>query len=370
MTSKTKNCKECGVEFTATGSGAHFRLYCADHFKGDTSYRAKLNNTPPEEQPLRKCSHCTNKISPLKAEAIKYCSKGCQKKARRARRTEADARERDFLMAAEGSDPRNGQHRRGPIYKKLRTRPDLVAGWRSGKFTITYVAAELGYSVGGTSRALTAILADLVWEERNVDWAPSWRVKAMLPSYSMIVVKRMGMDGQAGTPEFEALVDELVRAYSVFSRYYFNLEGKRPLVKDFHLKWIRSIIVAYATGGKQLILSPPRHGKSEMMIRFVVWFIVMDPNIRIGWFCASSDVAKIMVGAVKDIFENDKRLIADTLPPGEVYDPGLKSSNPWTTKEIKVAQQSHVGAKSSSMIGLGRTSKFLSRDMDIIVIDD
>jgi hypothetical protein len=191
----------------------------------------------------------------------------------------------------------------------------------------------------------------------------------MLPVAKMHRIKELGMAGDMGE-EFEALVDDLVHAYSVFSRYYFNLEGKRPLVKDFHLKWIRSIIVAYATGGKQLILSPPRHGKSEMMIRFVVWFIVMDPNIRIGWFCASSDVAKIMVGAVKDILESHEGLIADTLPPGDLYDPGLKSTNPWTTKELKVAPQTHVGAKSASMIGLGRTSKFLSRDMDIIVIDD
>lgn len=107
-----------------------------------------------------------------------------------------------------------------------------------------------------------------------------------------------------------------------------------------------------------------------MLIRFVIWFIVMDPNIRIGWFCASRDVAELMLGAVKDHLENNERLIRATLPPGELYDPGLKSGRPWSKKEIKVAQQSHVGQKSSSLLALGLTSKFLSRDMDLIIIDD
>jgi hypothetical protein len=148
------------------------------------------------------------------------------------------------------------------------------------------------------------------------------------------------------------------------------LEGKRPLIVDVHRRWVRAIIETYCRGGKQLILSPPRHGKSETLIRFVVWFICMDPNIRIGWFCASRDVAELMLGSVKDILENNNDLIRAVLPPGEVFDPGLKSGRPWSKKEIKVSQQSHVGAKSSSLLALGLTSKFLSRDMDLIVIDD
>ena len=207
------------------------------------------------------------------------------------------------------------------------------------------------------------------FEELGENWTPSWRVRAMLPREKVTRIKEMGMAGELDD-EFYQLADELTDAYSAFSKWYFNLEGKRPLIKDFHKRWIRSIIVAYATGGKQLILSPPRHGKSEMLIRFVVWFIVMDSNIRIGWFCASTDVAKLMLGAVKDILENNEKLIQDTLPPGQLYDPGLKSGKPWSAKELKVAQQTHVGAKSSSMLALGRTSKFLSRDMDIIIVDD
>jgi hypothetical protein len=233
----------------------------------------------------------------------------------------------------------------------------------------TYVAEVLHVTPASVSRAWSAIVLDGMIEEKRKDWVQPWSARAMLPVWKLERVREMGPAGE-GTEEFERLIDELVRAYSVFSRVFFRLEGKRPIVEEFHLKWIRSIIVAYAVGGKQLILSPPRHGKSEMLIRFVVWMIVMFPNIRVMWVAANSDVAKIMLGAVKDHLTNNEELITATLPPGMVYKPDRTSGKPWSGKEIKVRQQTHVGAKSSSLIALGRTSKILSRDVDILITDD
>jgi hypothetical protein len=107
-----------------------------------------------------------------------------------------------------------------------------------------------------------------------------------------------------------------------------------------------------------------------MLVRFVVWMIVMFPNIRIMWVAASGDVAKLMLGAVKDHLTNNEELIAATLPPGVTYKPDRQSGKPWSNKEIKVRQQTHVGQKSSSMLCLGRTAKILSRDVDILITDD
>jgi len=163
-----------------------------------------------------------------------------------------------------------------------------------------------------------------------------------LPVDKLLRLKALGAAGE-DTPEFQSLLDELVRAFDVFGRYYFRLEGNRPIHKDFHLRWIRLILTAYATGGKQMILSPPRHGKSELMIRFVVWLIVMFPNIRIGWFCAAKDVAGLMLGAVKDHLVNNVELVRDTLPKGDTYRPPTKDGKPWSAKEFKIKQQSHVG---------------------------
>ena len=262
------------------------------------------------------------------------------------------------------------QKREGEIYKKLDSDRFTLQQLLDGLLTATAYAQQEGVTTSGVTRAVHAHKARIELEKLQGDWHQSWRVRAMLPRELMDTARRMGLAGDTDNEVFEETIDKLVHAYSVFSRYYFNLEGKRPLIKDFHTRWIRSIIVAYCTGGKQLILSPPRVGKSEMLIRFCIWFIVMDPNIRIGWFCLSTDIAKLMLGAVRDILTNHEGLIADVLPPGQLFDPGLKSINPWSAKELKVAQQTHIGAKSSSLLALGRTSAFLSRDMDIIVIDD
>ena len=258
---------------------------------------------------------------------------------------------------------------RGDTYEKLKARQDLVALLNDGAVQHTYVAQVLSVTPASVSRAWSAILLDGYIAEKRKDWVPPWHARAMLPTWKLERVREMGPSGE-GSEEFERLIDELVGAYATFSKYYFRLEGRRPLIEEFHLRWIRSIIVAYAVGGKQLILSPPRHGKSEMLIRFVVWVIAMFPNIRIMWVAASADVAEIMLGAVKDHLENNEGLIHDTLAPGLFYKPDRNSGKKWSRKEIKVEQQSHVGQKSSSLLALGRTAKILSRDVDILITDD
>ena len=355
-------CKECGVEFPKPpGKGGHFRKYCDEHFVGETSGSTMKVGRP--------CKKCGGAIGVNRSKSAKYCSTTCRKKYQDIIIKERNTAKRKAIERETNRVQNVGTGRRGTFYDAIMNDPILKNGLLTREIPLRVAAQKLGTTEATISRSVMEIRSDIEFSELTSNWEPSWRVRAMLPRHKVARIRELGLAHDL-TDEFHQLADELVKAYSVFSRYYFNLEGKRPLVEGFHEKWIRSIIVAYATGGKQLILSPPRHGKSEMLIRFVVWFIVMDPNIRIGWFCASTDVAKLMLGAVKDILENNQVLIDDTLPPGQLYDPGLKSSKVWSAKEIKVAQQTHIGAKSSSMLALGRTSKFLSRDMDIIIIDD
>ena len=311
---------------------------------------------------------CKRMIPDTRGKAARYCMSEHQVQAAsvRALAKKAIKTEATSLFKAPDMESHVPQERQGHIYDVLDNDSLLLKKLLDGEITASAVAIQYGWSTAGVTRAMHAHLARIAIESQRSEWEQSKRTQAMLPAETWFKVRGMSEDD----PEFEGLIDILVRAYTVFSKRHFKLEGNRPIIKDFHVLWIRSIIFAAATGGKQLILSPPRHGKSETLIRFVVWFISMDPNIRIGWFCASRDVAELMIGAVKDIFENNEQLIKDVLPPGELFDPGLKSGRKWSAKELKVKQQTHVGAKSSSLLALGRTSKFLSRDMDIIVIDD
>jgi hypothetical protein len=316
---------------------------------------------------------CQKHIPVTKKSTTKYCCRAHTQKDSQ-RRYQAKLRKQnqlESLFKNPNSSAKVKQERQGETFRRLENDPYTREELLSGRVTASAVAVMWGVSVAAVTRAMQGHLTKRALENQRAAWKQSKRVQAMLPADLMKKAKEMGQSGVPfDDPEMVEMVDYFVRAYTVFSKRYFNLEGKRPLIKDFHTRWIRTIIEAYLTGGKRLILSPPRHGKSETLIRFCIWFIVMDPNIRIGWFCAGSDVARLMLGSVKDILESQEDLIKDVLPPGELFDPGLKSNNPWSQKELKVAQQSHIGAKSSSLLALGRTSKFLSRDMDIIIIDD
>lgn len=322
----------------------------------------------PEVPVLCALKGCTRRLSVSKVRRnAKYCCRDhASKAAQRAYQERQKAKKAAAKMVSAASDV--SRERKGDVYRWLMDPSNRVItdGLLAGSIEPSYAAHLIGCTTSAVSRALQAVRTTEAFEVEKAKWRRPWRVEAMLPVQKLSTLRTVPPDSET----FDATVDELVRAYAVFSKYYFTLEGRRPIVKPFHMEWAKAIIKAYVTGSKQLILSPPRFGKSEMLVRFCVWFIAMDPDIRIGWFCASTDVAKLMLGAVRDHFENNERLIVDTLPPGDVYKPDRSSGKPWSNKEIKVRQQSHVGQKSSSLLALGRTSKFLSRDMDIIIIDD
>ena len=365
---KARECQTCGVEFTPTGVNNHLRKHCDKHFKGRNGIYVSTAGQARQKM-ICQLKSCKAHVPIGRAtNGAKYCTHahtvqaGAQRAADR-KKAETLARAR---MLGVGEDT---TERTGDAYLALIERRDLVLLLNQGEIAPAYVAHIIGFSNPAFSRSYLSVRTTMKFEELKKGWVAPWRVRAMLPSWKLQRLRELGPEGES-TEEFELLVDELVHAYAVFSRYYFNLEGRRPINEKFHLVWIRSIIVCYAIGGKQNIQSPPRHGKSEMLVRFCVWLIVMFPNIRIMWVAANSDVAKLMLGAVKDHLANNEQLIADVLPPCDKFRPDKTSGRPWSAKEIKVAQQSHVGQKSSSMLALGRTTKILSRDVDLLIVDD
>lgn len=389
-----EGCKDCGASLEGRGKNA---IVCEDcrverrrsayrksqknrnakiraekkKFAGSVEGKEKGYDREYGNSPQCALRGCQNRI-PLDRlrNGAKYCNRShattaSSRAAQTRKKADRDAEKRlnDVVQSPTA--------RQGDAYRALMDddNSEIRELFISNKVEASYVANVLGFSISAVLRARQAVVTTLKFQELQKGWKPYPHVAAMLPQGKLLALKEMG-PSQEDTPEFQNLVDDLVRAYSVFSRFFFTLEGNRPLVENFHLIWIRLIIVAYATGGKQMILSPPRHGKSEMLIRFAVWMIVMFPNIRIMWVAANTDVAKIMLGAVKDHLANNEKLVKLTLPPGNKYKPKVMSGNPWSGKEIKVEQQDIVGQKSSSMLALGRTSKILSRDVDLLIVDD
>lgn len=168
-----------------------------------------------------------------------------------------------------------------------------------------------------------------------------------------------------------AEVEDALTDFSVFrARYFTDHRGDPYLVKPFHQRWIDSILQAMESGGRRMILSPPRHGKSDLLTHFCVWLICLNPNIRIMWVGGNEDIAKLCVGAVLDTLENNEKLIAEVLGPEGRFRPASKSGRSWSSTNFTVGTREGTGIKSPTMVAIGKGGKLLSRDADLIIADD
>ena len=129
-------------------------------------------------------------------------------------------------------------------------------------------------------------------------------------------------------------------------------------------------MTAIENGEQHMILSPPRHGKTELLIHFTVWLICNNPNIRILWVGGNEDISKNSVSSVMDQLENNELLIEEICGPGSKFKPQNRSGKAWSSTEFTVGTRTVTGIKSPTMVGIGRGGKILSRDCDIIIADD
>ncbi len=246
-------CRECGDEFTAYGMGAHLRKYCDEHYKGDSTAK-------PEERRQCQMEGCKKSIPTMRGLNARYCSSQHQMKAQNQRaeaRRKAKRQAQSLFKNPQGNDYKK-QARQGETYERIQNDPILKQQLLDGVITASAAAVKLDVTTAAVTRAMQAVLQDIAIERQKEEWSQSWKVKAMLPTEMMHTLREVEPDGAI----FNLILNHCVKAYATFSRYYFRLEGKRPLVMPFHRKWIASIIRAWAIGGKQLILSPPRHGKA------------------------------------------------------------------------------------------------------------
>lgn len=304
---------------------------------------------------------------------MKYCSAVCGRQVNEAAKYQRKKASRNATVRAdrivEGRTP-PARARTGPVYEKIKSNQEMERLLISGEMPHTVAADRLGASPAAVSRAMETVVFDSKLAEAKASWSRSEDIERILPRKLLADARRSGSDDPT-SEAFGSLVELLVESYVAFQDRFFEIApGRRFIVKDFHRLWIGLIIRAWLTGGKQLILSPPRHGKSELLIRFVVWAICLDYNVRVMWVAANQDVAKIMLGAVRDHLENNEELIAAVLPPGETFKPDRSRSKVWHSSEIRINQLNIVGQKSSTMLALGRTQAILSRDCDILIVDD
>jgi len=280
---------------------------------------------------------------PLPPKAKKYCSKRCYNRInmqkKRARKAGKEWTQQDDTLEIP-SEKKNVQTRRGKVYNDI-VESGLAAEIYNKKNTVSDVAKVLGTTVGAVSMAYSAYLDDMKTDVEKESWS--------IPQ----------------------VAEKSLSEFSDFRDRYFQTEQGIPYeTADFHTKWIESIMEAIDSGSQHMILSPPRHGKTDLLIHFAVWLICKNPNIRILWVGGNEEIAKNAVSSVLDQLESNELLIEEICGPGAKFKPTSRTGKAWSQSGFTVGTRTVTGIKSPTMVGLGRGGKILSRDCDIIIADD
>lgn len=111
-----------------------------------------------------------------------------------------------------------------------------------------------------------------------------------------------------------------------------------------------------------ILLAPPRHGKTELAIHTIIWLICYRPNVRIMYCSGIKSTSQDNTNLIKNELEYNENLV-------EKYGPFRDDTVKWNEYQFTVATRD-ILAKSPTVLPIGRGSNILSKDADLIVIDD
>ena len=283
----------------------------------------------------KKICHATNCRKRLTANKSKYCSIECQR--------------RQYMK-----EYRHNKKQEKPINSKYSALTPM-----KGKYYNEYVDKGLADLV--MNSALTATKA------AEALGCPIATVSKMNAAYQIDLQNKLDAEGWSVPQEAEQALEN----FSTFRNKYFATEtGEKYETADFHENWINKILKSIDEGGELLVLSPPRHGKTELLIHFAVYQICRNPNTRIMWVGGNEDIAKNAVSAVLDQLESNERLQQDFCEPGKSFKPDNRSGKMWASNQFTVGTRTVPGIKSPTMVAVGKGGKILSRDCDLIIADD
>ncbi len=233
-----------------------------------------------------------------------------------------------------------------------------------GRITLQHVADMNNVDRSQVKRAYDDWMAQRLVRAAAANWLRD-------PKVDFLLAMDLDQPDLLDSVACEAWAQDSMERFMAFEREYFALPGGVLYIREeFHKKWIRAVLLAIATGGYLQILSPPRHGKSELLIHFSIWMICRNPDIRIMWVGPNIDISTDMVGSVADHLADNERLIRDVLAPGEYFAPPKRGAGAvWKRTEFRVECQ-RSARKGKTMVAVSRGKKVLSKDCDLIVCDD
>jgi len=317
-----------------------------------------LLKTP--ERIARYCEYCNNEIPAHKRDGTRFCNKdhGDKYRLREKRISKALAR-----SETEEHGPYNHK-----VYDRLTNEGYAEAIYQS-EMSATNAAQILSVTVAAVSKAMGAYRVEREKQLKEADWSMSELAAFQLPKVYLDELRRLTLD-QEESARFQTVLDRIVEAFWVFQHRHFTIGSRQAkfLVKGFHEEIIRELVISFVFAKRSLILTPPRHGKTEIIIRFIIWVLVMYPNLQLLWVGANTDLAGQALAKIKGVLQWTASLREDFLPPGRRF--GDERAPKWNESEITLYTRTDRTLKSPSFTALGSTSTVAGRDADYIVVDD
>jgi hypothetical protein len=300
----------------------------------------------------------------MRADA-RYCSDTHRKSAaaKRARLRKKAQRGELITMPLDHDITKSIVRERGTLVKELES-SGLANLYFANEVTLEEMSRQLNVkNRSQIKRALDQLLEDRLNATAASTWVMADDIQHML---GLDLVMPEPLDVEA----CKVWAGALVERFLTFERRFFTLPDGTPWIRDeFHINWLYEILLAYATGGYLQIMSPPRHGKSELLTHFGMWLIVRNPNIRILWFGPNDDIIEERVGKLKELLELPE-IVTATLAPGRYYAPPKRGPGvTWQKKKFTVACRV-PGITGNTVSGMGRGKKMLSMNADLIICDD
>lgn len=299
-------------------------------------------------------THCIECDKRLEGQRRKYCSDKCSNRVQ-MRRYRARKRGEEVLDdTAQKTD--SGEALRGGVYEEIKRRGLVDALINDDyEFTQRQAAELIGCDQSAVAKSVRALREDKKLRQAEEDFeAPS------IPELTL--------------ENLDALVQHFMdfrAANFITPRVGVDKYSEVPYPTPPHQKrWLRAIIRTIINGGKLMILSPPRHGKTELVAHIQCWLICcVSINIRILNVGGNEDISSNSSGMTKQMLEENENLL-QYIPDGQVYRPKRTSGHSWTDSKFTVAPRTNPALKSPTMVAVGRGGGIDSRDADFIVVDD